>query len=210
MGPFPNGIPLATSGLPSTSSVGSTEEAAVLVASHSISQPRPRTGLRGPSHLPAPERTRAGFTIMEMMVVVLVIGIMTGIMVKPIAGAFAQSSRRSATREVASYLFRARSIAVQQSRASEIVRTGNVLKIRVDSSGTKVTLGQPRDLNQIYGVTLTTTAPSGGLPADTIRFDTRGFTATANATNLPKFIITRGGVDTLCVTGLGRVSSRGC
>jgi Tfp pilus assembly protein FimT len=142
---------------------------------------------------------------MEMMVVVLVIGIMTGIMVKPIAGAFAQSSRRSATREVASYLFRARAIAVQQSRASEIVRTGNVLKIRVDSSGTKVTLGQTRDLGQIYGVTLTS---SSGFAQDTIKFDTRGFTAVA--TGLPKFIITRSGVDTLCLTGLGRVSSRGC
>ena len=155
-----------------------------------------------------PRGGRAGFTIMEMMVVVLVIGIMTGLMVKPIAGAFAQSSRRSATREVASYLFRARGIAVQQSRASELVRTGNVIKIRVDSSGTKVTLGQTRDLNQIYGVTLTTTPPSGGLPVDTIRFDTRGLTAIA--TNLPKFIITRSGADTLCVTGMGRVSSRGC
>jgi hypothetical protein len=130
--------------------------------------------------------------------------------VKPIAGAFAQSSRRSATREVASYLFRARGMAVQQSRASEIVRIGNVLKIRVDSSGTKVDLGQPRDLNQIYGVTLTTTPPGGGFPVDTIRFDTRGFTLTPNAANLPKFIVTRGGVDTLCVTGIGRVSSRGC
>jgi prepilin-type N-terminal cleavage/methylation domain-containing protein len=177
----------------------------VLVASCSSSQPRQRTRLRGPSHYRAQARTRAGFTIMEMMVVVLVIGIMTGIMVKPIAGAFGQASRRSATRELASYLFRARSVAVQQSRASELIRIGNVFKIRVDSSGTKVNLGQTRDLGQLYGVTVTATV---GVPPDTIRFDTRGFAV--NPTTMPKFIITRAGADTLCVTGLGRVSSRGC
>jgi len=150
---------------------------------------------------------RAGFTMLELMVVIIVIGVMTAFMIKPIAGAFAQSSRRSATREVATYLLRARTIAVQQSRASELVRSGNVLKIRVDSSGTKVQLGTTRDLGQVYGVALTATS---GLATDTIRFDTRGFSG--NAANLPKIIITRSGagVDTLCITGLGRVSSRGC
>jgi prepilin-type N-terminal cleavage/methylation domain-containing protein len=147
----------------------------------------------------------AGFTILEMLVVMVVIGLMTGIMMKPISGAFAQNSRRAATREVASYLFRARTIAVQQSRASEMIRNGNVLQIRVDSSGTKVQLGTTRDLGTAYSVTLSS---SSAQAADTIRFDTRGFTV--NAATLPKIIVTRSGVDTLCVTGLGRVSSRGC
>jgi type II secretory pathway pseudopilin PulG len=143
--------------------------------------------------------------MIELLTVMVIIGILTGLMMKPIAGAFAQSSRRSATREVATYLLRARTIAVQQSRAAELVRGGNLLTIRVDSSGTKVPLGNTRDLGQIYGVTL---SGSLGFAADTIRFDTRGFSG--NAANLPKIIITRSGVDTLCITGLGRVSSRGC
>jgi type II secretory pathway pseudopilin PulG len=143
--------------------------------------------------------------MIELLTVMVVIGLMTAIMMKPIAGAFAQSSRRAATRDVATYLFRARTIAVQQSRASELVRNGNLVQIRVDSSGTKVPLGTTRDLAQAYGVTLTA---SSGAAADTIRFDTRGFTA--NAATLPKIFITRSGVDTICVSGLGRVSSRSC
>src|SRR5439155_1227393 len=53
----------------------------------------------------------AGFTFIEMMIVFVVLGIMLSIMVKSVRGTWVASSRRSGSREVTAYLFRARTIA---------------------------------------------------------------------------------------------------
>src|SRR5438876_4236105 len=145
----------------------------------------------------------AGFTFIEMLLVFVIIGIMLSITVKSVRGTWVASSRRSASREVTSYLFRARAIAIQQSRTAWLVRSGNVLKILVDSSGTPVQLRTSIDMAQRYGATLTAS------PKDTIQFDPRGFVA--NVTQTPKLIVKIGAVaDTLCVTGLGRITTRSC
>src|SRR5205809_640330 len=112
----------------------------------------------------------AGFTFIEMLLVFVIMGIMLSITVKSVRGTWVASSRRSASREVTSYLFRARAIAIQQSRTAWLVRSGNVLKIMVDSSGTPVRLGTQIDMSARYGATLG--APSG---KDTVQFDPRGF-----------------------------------
>lgn len=144
----------------------------------------------------------AGFTFIELLILFTVVGILVAITGRSVRGAFGASSRRSASREVTAYMFRGRAIAVQQSRASWVVRSGNILKVLVDSSGTKVQLGTPIDLSQRYGATLTATT-------DSVKFDPRGFAV--NVTPTPKFIVTRSGqADTLCVTGLGRITTRSC
>jgi len=56
--------------------------------------------------------------MVEMLTVMVLIGIMAAILTKPVSGAFRASARRTAKREASAYLFRARTIAVQQSRAS--------------------------------------------------------------------------------------------
>lgn len=148
-------------------------------------------------------RNRAGFTFIEMMIVLVIAGLVYAIAARPIRGAFVAASRRAATREVTSYLFRARAIGVQQSRHAWVVRGGNTLKIIVDSAGTKVQIGTIIDMNARYGSTLTAT------PTDSIHFDPRGFVILPAST--PKLIITRSpAADTLCVTGLGRITVRGC
>jgi hypothetical protein len=54
-----------------------------------------------------------------------------------------------------------------------------------------------------YGATLSAT------PKDSIEFDPRGFVVLPAST--PKIIVARSPtVDTLCVTGLGRITVRGC
>ena len=145
----------------------------------------------------------AGFTFIEMLLVFVIMGIMLSITVKSVRGTWVASSRRSGSREVTAYLFRARTIAIQQSRTAWLVRSGNVLKILVDSSGTPVQLRTSIDMAQRYGATLTAS------PKDTIQFDPRGFVA--NVTQTPKLIVKIGAVaDTLCVTGLGRITTRSC
>jgi len=146
----------------------------------------------------------AGFTFIEMLLVFVIMGIMLSITVKSVRGTWVASSRRSASREVTSYLFRTRAIAIQQSRTAWLVRSGNVLKILVDSSGTPVRLGTQIDMSARYGATLG--APSG---KDTVQFDPRGFAV--YVAPAPKFTVQIGtGTDTLCVTGLGRITTRSC
>lgn len=148
-------------------------------------------------------RNRTGFTFIEMMIVLVIAGLVYSIAARPVRGAFVAASRRAATREVTAYLFRARMIGIQQSRRTWLVRSGNVLKIIVDSAGTKVQVGTLIDMNARYSATLTAT------PKDSIEFDPRGFVVMPAST--PKLIVTKSpGVDTLCVTGLGRITLRGC
>jgi prepilin-type N-terminal cleavage/methylation domain-containing protein len=148
-------------------------------------------------------KNRTGFSLIEMMIVVVIAGLVYAIAARPVRAAFGTASRRSATREVTSYLFRARAIGVQQSRRAWVVRSGNTLKIIVDSAGTKVQIGTIIDMNARYGATLSAT------PKDSIEFDPRGFVVLPAST--PKIIVARPPtVDTLCVTGLGRITVRGC
>ena len=148
-------------------------------------------------------KNRTGFTFIEIMIVLVIAGLVYAIAARPVRGAFGAASRRAATREVTSYLFRARAIAVQQSRRAWVVRAGNTLKIIVDSAGTKVQIGTIIDMNARYGATLSAT------PKDSIEFDPRGFVVLPAST--PRIIVTRlPAVDTLCVTGLGRITVRGC
>ncbi len=145
----------------------------------------------------------AGFTLIEMFIVFIVLGVMLTFAVRAMSGTWVASSRRSASRDVTAYLFRGRSIAIQQSRAAWVVRSGNVLKILVDSSGTAVQLGTTIDFQKKYGATL------GASPKDTVQFDPRGFAP--SAAQAPKFIVSLGGrTDTVCVTGLGRITTRSC
>src|SRR5436189_1270265 len=155
--------------------------------------------LNGRPSVPSPSILRrnqvAGFTLLEMIIVFVVMGIMLSVMVRAVRGSWVANSRRSASRDVTSYLFRGRSIAIQQSRAAWVVRSGSVLKIMVDSSGTPVQLGSQIDFFQRYGAHLAAT------PKDTVQFDQRGFAP--YVTLIPRFIISLGGrTDTVCVTGL--------
>jgi prepilin-type N-terminal cleavage/methylation domain-containing protein len=150
--------------------------------------------------------SRAGFTFIEMLIVMVIAGLVYAISIKPVRGAFMSASRRAASREVTMYLFRARTIAMQQSRLSWLVRSGNVLKVVVDSEGTKVQVGTMIDMNARYGATLAV-LPVG---KDSIKFDPRGFVLLAGVGGTPKVVVTISPqADTLCVTGLGRITVKG-
>ncbi len=145
----------------------------------------------------------AGFTFIELMIVFVVLGVLLTMTVRAVRGSWVGASRRSASRDVAAYLARGRAIAIQQSRAAWVVRSGNILKIMVDSSGTPVQLGSQIDFAQRYGAVL------GASPKDTVAFDPRGFAP--NVAQAPKLIVALGGrTDTVCVTGLGKITTRSC
>jgi type II secretory pathway pseudopilin PulG len=150
---------------------------------------------------------RTGFTIIELLVVFTVAGVLVALFGKGLTSAYAGNSRSSAVRVVSTTLFQARATAIQRNRQSWLVRSGNTIKIIADSLGTKVQLGKTLDVNQRYGVTLSSiSTPSG---RDTVSFDARGLIT--GTTTAYKIVITKGAnADTVCVTGLGNTRSRGC
>jgi len=147
-------------------------------------------------------RPRAGITILELIIVMAISGILVTMFWKPVNETFNESKRRTATRELAVYVARARAASVQRSRQTWFVRSGNIIKIVTDSSGVKVPYGAPLDLATRHGVALTASK-------DSISFDARGFSTLTVPT--PRFIITGGGAaDTVCITGLGVATTRTC
>ena len=152
-------------------------------------------------------RIRAGFSILELTVVMCIAGVLIAITGRGLSSAFAGNNRSSASRIAGTTLFQARAIAIQRSRQSWLVRSGNTIKIIADSLGTKVQMGQIVDLNQRYGVTLSSVSTPSG--RDTVSFDSRGLiTGTTTAYSI---IVTKGTKsDTVCVSGLGNTRGRGC
>lgn len=148
---------------------------------------------------------RRGVTLTEMVVVLTILGVVAAMLMPTLRKTFASNARHTARREALSYLYRAQATAVQYSRRSWLIRSGNTLKVIVDSSGTIVQRGATLDLNATFGATLTAT------PSDTVAFDPRGFAVLTGTT--PKFIVTlasTSGADTMCVTGLSRIATTGC
>src|SRR5207247_10734373 len=66
----------------------------------------------------------AGFTMLELIIVFVVLGIMLSFMVKAVRGSWVAASRRSATRDVTAYLSRTSGIAIHQRRTAGLVLTG--------------------------------------------------------------------------------------
>ena len=147
-------------------------------------------------------RGRHGFTLIELIIVMVITGVMAAVATKPILRTWKESSRQAAGREAATILYRARAAAVQRSRTTWFVRSGTTVKILTDSAGVVVPYGRPVDLGARHGVLV-------GATRDTITFDPRGFSRfTAPA---PRLIMSNSaGADTLCLTGLGKITTRGC
>ena len=145
---------------------------------------------------------RGGYTILELIVVMVISGVMAAVATKPIVRTWQESSRQAAGREAAVLVYRARAAAVQRSRTTWFVRSGATIKILTDSAGTVVPYGRPINLYDRHGVAVAATR-------DTITFDPRGFSRIV--TPAPRLIVSNAaGADTLCISGLGTIKTQGC
>jgi Tfp pilus assembly protein FimT len=139
-----------------------------------------------------------------MIVVMVIFGVVTGLSMPRLHSVTSSAGLRSARVQTASYLLQARALAVQRGREARFIRTGDQVKVTVDSSGTQVVYARPHDLKSEHGVSVSVPATIN----DTIRFDPRGFAINAAATQ--RLVLSRDGMkDSVCVTKLGKVM-RGC
>jgi prepilin-type N-terminal cleavage/methylation domain-containing protein len=144
---------------------------------------------------------RRGVTLTEMMIVLVLLGILAAIAFPGFARGSERSNVRTSKQRIASYLAVTRAAAIQRGRVARFVRTGNTIKVLVDSANTQGVFAPVIDLAE-QGVTFTPTR-------DTISFDPRGlafgFTGTAH------LVVQKGSSrDSVCVMGMGRISTAGC
>lgn len=148
---------------------------------------------------------RQGFTLIEMLLVIVFLGLISAIAYPRLKAPAAGLSVRSALQQTSEMLVVARTAAVQSGAETRFIRNGNVLRTVMDSSGTWITLAA-RDLYTMHGVTV---AVSGTAPKDTIRFDARGIAIGLTASQTIKFTNSTA-IDSVCVTRIGKVTRGGC
>jgi prepilin-type N-terminal cleavage/methylation domain-containing protein len=149
---------------------------------------------------------RVGFTLIEIMIVVVIFGIMVIVAYPKASRALVKNDVRSARTTLANTFSKARAVAMQGSRTGRVEFNGNnVLVTRsprmdgVTASGDRDTVGGVQNLNSVYHVTLSSSVAS-------IAYDPRGF-VTSGLSQPLKFYLTRSGKrDSLTVDYLGRVT----
>jgi type IV fimbrial biogenesis protein FimT len=150
------------------------------------------------THSRAPSRHRGGFTLAEVLVVVVIIGIALAMAVPRMQGVLHRSSVESALNSVASDITLARLRAVRAAtRAALVVNsTGTGYSVVVDPrSGTPQTLKTVSFSNDYKGLTL---SPVN----DSVAFDSRGMLVQGSGT----IRATRQGrTDSLTISGVGRI-----
>jgi prepilin-type N-terminal cleavage/methylation domain-containing protein len=142
----------------------------------------------------------AGFTLVEVMIVVILVGLTSLLTAPRIATALATNNTRSARSNAIALYTQARSAATATGRVTTLTFIGNVALItatpRLSGAGTLDTIGKPQNFRQIYGVSVT------GTPAAALSVDPRGLGNSSSTT----IYFQRGGyTDSIRVTGFGRL-----
>lgn len=148
---------------------------------------------------------RAGFTLVETLLVVVVVGILTLMTYPRVNAAVTRSDIRGARTRVANMLATARTVATQSSRTARLQFEGNKVFVTASprhtvGAGDRDTVGLVVDLNTVYG---TTTTLSGGTTE--IVYDPRGLASGFGAD--VTITLARGGhSQALKIDMLGRVT----
>lgn len=140
--------------------------------------------------------TRRGFTLMELLLVVVVIGILLAITAPSISAALARRNVRGATAGFESLFRRAKATAVGQRLPATITFASGVASVSVVRNGSTVTVGQNLDFANQYNVAVSTSSV-------TLQIEPTGLILSGT----PFVVIASKGAaaDTVRVTGYGRV-----
>jgi len=153
-------------------------------------------------------RSRSGFTLIEMLIVVVILGLIVLFGYPKVGAAMAKTDLRSARTTVINLVATARAASVQTNRRTWIKFEGNKAYVLARprqkvGGGAGIqppdTVGTVQNLSAQYGVTLAT-----GADPDSIQFDPRGFGANLGL-GVVVTLSRNGHAETVTLDGLGRV-----
>jgi len=140
-----------------------------------------------------------GFTLIEILMVVVVVGIMLTVGIPYFRNATSKGAVRSAMSAIASMHARAKAVAIQRGRSARMVldaSAGTIVITSTTPAGVTDTVGRVENLVNRFGVSFTTTQTP-------ITFSPRGIGTNASGTTI---IITKSGFsDTVTVSAAGRL-----
>jgi prepilin-type N-terminal cleavage/methylation domain-containing protein len=151
---------------------------------------------------------RRGYTLVEMMIVVSVMGALALFSLPKFAGLQERSRLTSARQEVEAAIATARAAAIQKGRTATVVFSNNKLWVTVttSSSGAQTTVVPATPLDSVYGVTV----QSRSAGDTSISFDMRGFASPRLAATGVFVLKGTTRTDSVCVTTAGAIMPRGC
>lgn len=141
---------------------------------------------------------------MDVVLTIAITGIVGAMALPRLKEPAAGLQVRSAKQATSQMIVVARSASISSGNEARFIRSGNVVRVVLDSSGTWITLAS-KNLNTEYGVAYSVS--SGG--RDTVRFDARGIAIGLSGAQWLRF--TKGAaVDSVCVSRMGKVAPRSC
>jgi Tfp pilus assembly protein FimT len=141
----------------------------------------------------------SGFTVVELLWVIVIMGLMGAMGIPRIRGALQKQNVKSARVAGVAYIVKARAAAVQRGcRATVHVRSTGLIWVTVcKTSGPGIdTLGSVDDLKARYGVTVSATR-------DSIQFDPRGLSLGNQSGTV--FVSNAVAADSIVINAVGRV-----
>ena len=147
-------------------------------------------------------RTRRGFTMLEVVIVIVLMGIIGGYAAPRLFESRTRSSARGAAQAVVARINRTRDIASRRRIATRVVLSGTTIRSLGTVAGVEQDVLPPLNVSTEYGATLTSARSE-------IRFDSRGF-----ASGLSGHVVVRmfhGDVSSpVCVSRYGNVRLGDC
>ena len=145
--------------------------------------------------------SRFGFTVLELITVMAIMGILSVLAMPKFAETVRRSKVRSARNEIVAYFTRARAVAISRGQRTDVRVAGTRMSVVTVANGVEQTVVQG-DLYEQHGVTVY--ASQGQYT-----YDPRGFTA--NMAGAGRLTVTRDDwALPVCVTRLGKAYINGC
>jgi type IV fimbrial biogenesis protein FimU len=156
----------------------------------------------------ATDRLRRGYTLVELIITVSIVGLLMGFTLPKFSGLIERNRLTAARAELSTAIATARAAAVQKGRSATLFVSGNQMWVNVVTSdaGATTTVVPLKSFGDLYNVSV--------LPKDpahtSVTFDMRGFLSPRLSQTAVFRILGTSRKDSVCITPSGQLMPRSC